>query len=53
MKDYNKMSYVMTLDSETRKARKSQKHANKAKRVQTEKKERKTNYMNLYYTNRF
>ena len=52
MKEY-KMSYFTALDKEARKARKSQKHADKARKVSSEKKERKTNYLSLYYKNKF
>ena len=53
MKDYSKVSYVMSLDLDVRKARKSQKRADKARKISSEKKERKTNYLSLYYKNKF
>ena len=52
MKEY-RMSYFASLDSEARKARNSQKRADKQKKVSSEKKERKTNYLSLYYKNKF
>lgn len=45
--------YFMSLDSDERKDRKKQKQSDKEKKRSFEKKERRTNYMNMYYKNKF